>query len=286
MSTSSENSSQSEDKTAQLIEYVETLVTLNEQQEEVNAELSNRVESRINEVSAHVDQQMDVILNTVQQKLNQFLDDLAAPLSHALENRSNDAHSGQAIEANAKRAESSEDIDGENDAEGNAGEGTPSEWEKQKKAMLADFGIDPNSDTQDSPKKGSLKNDSLKTEQPVASETPLLDVEPAQEVLEALHDSIESIENIDSEEIENLKTQLTSKLRDAEVELSINRAKLSQQWATLEQRQFEIEQRENNLKSKYANVSSTGETSKKQGMLDRLSRHLSRSSHDIDADDD
>ncbi len=260
MPTSSENGSRSEDKTAQLMEYVETLVTMNEQQEEVNAELANRVDSRINEVSVHVDQQMDVILNSVQQKLNQFLENLATPLAHALEGKSGE---GEANESQSQKPADEEDCDSDE---------LHPEWEKQKKAMLADFGIDSQSAKQDSP------GDDLA----IVGEQPLSEIEPADEVLEALHDSIESIENIDSEEIGDLKTQLTSKLRDAEIELSINRAKLSQQWASLEQRQFEIEQRENNLKNKYSKLSNGGETDKKQGMLDRLSRHLSRGSHDID----
>ena len=79
--------------------------------------------------------------------------------------------------------------------------------------------------------------------------------------------------------IEVLKEQLTSKLRDAEVELSINRAKLSQQWASLEQRQFEIAQRESMFANKYGKMD---EPAKKQGLLDRLSRHLSKNEHDCE----
>lgn len=95
--------------------------------------------------------------------------------------------------------------------------------------------------------------------------------------LEALHDSIANLDKIDVAEIETLKEQLTSKLRDAEVELSINRAKLSQQWAALEQKQAEITQRESSLKSKYGNLT---EATKKAGILDRFARHLTRREDD------
>ena len=53
----------------------------------------------------------------------------------------------------------------------------------------------------------------------------------ASENLEEMHSSIESVSSEDASAIEKLKEELTSKLREAEVEISINRAKLSQQKA-------------------------------------------------------
>ena len=75
----------------------------------------------------------------------------------------------------------------------------------------------------------------------------------------------------DAEAIENLKEELTSKLRDAEVEFSINRAKLSQLKAELDDRQVELERRTAALEEKYGDSGS----GKKPGFLDRLTRHLS-----------
>ncbi len=141
-----------------------------------------------------------------------------------------------------------------------------SAWDRRKRELLAEHGhpVEP------------LRSKSVKTPPQVI---PKLDAADPDEDMDALHESIESINNIDAKEIEILKEQLTSKLRDAEVELSINRAKLSQQWASLEQRQYEISQREATFASKYGNLD--GPT-KKQGLLDRFSRHLSRKT-DVDS---
>ena len=84
-----------------------------------------------------------------------------------------------------------------------------------------------------------------------------------------------------SENIAALKKELTSKLREAEMELSINRAKLSQQRASIEQMQADLERREAALEAKLehakkngggAAVESSGE--KKRGLMDRWKRHL------------
>ena len=70
-----------------------------------------------------------------------------------------------------------------------------------------------------------------------------------------------------------MRAQLTAKLREAELELSINRAKLDQQNAKLERQQSELERREKSLASKYASVGQDGEP-QQMGVLDRLTRHL------------
>jgi chromosome segregation ATPase len=78
--------------------------------------------------------------------------------------------------------------------------------------------------------------------------------------------------------VDGLKEQLTAKLREAEIELSINRAKLSQQRASIEQMQADLERREAGLEAKLAQVKKTktspSNADKKRGMMDRWKRHL------------
>ncbi|QEG21160.1 prolipoprotein diacylglyceryl transferase [Mariniblastus fucicola] len=77
------------------------------------------------------------------------------------------------------------------------------------------------------------------------------------------------------EKIEVLKEQLTSKLREAEIELSINRAKLSQQRASIEQMQADLERREAALAAKLEqSKKSITAAEKKTGLMDRWKRHL------------
>jgi hypothetical protein len=149
-----------------------------------------------------------------------------------------------------------------------------SNWETRKRHMLSQFGLSSeeieqmvpgrkDSTNQANVKKGGNTKDIGKVED---------------HALEALQSSIETLDKIDigfsSAEIDELKEQLTAKLREAEVELSINRAKLSKEWAALEQKVAEVTQREAALKSKYYDA----DTSNKKGLLDRISRHLSRKS--------
>lgn len=168
-------------------------------------------------------------------------------------------------------------------------------WERRKLEILAEYGMPAESETtiKSSPENNrspELKKEEILTETVVAgtpkpkpytgperrkNPRPLTSIKD--EALEALHDSIESINISDCEEIAALKESLTAKLREAEIELSINRAKLSQQWAALERRQFEINQKESMLKCKYGHVDE--ESDVKPRLLDRISRHLSRKSN-------
>ena len=78
--------------------------------------------------------------------------------------------------------------------------------------------------------------------------------------------------------VDGLKEQLTAKLREAEIEMSINRAKLSQQRASLEQMQADLERREADLEAKLAQAKTSkpvpAHNEKKRGMMDRWKRHL------------
>ncbi len=130
-----------------------------------------------------------------------------------------------------------------------------SDWEQRKLEMYAEYGeMEPNDKDEQTPAENNHEGqDELASLQ------------------ESLHDSIESLDGVQAEEIEDLRAQLTEKLREAEVELSINRAKLDQRKAELERRQTELDRREKSLDSKYANVNGAPQ---KMGVLDRLTRHL------------
>lgn len=142
-------------------------------------------------------------------------------------------------------------------------EDSASHWHRQKTAMLSKYGIDPDyRPVIDSPSEPVQQEE---------SEPSVDELEEATENLESLHNSIENMSAADAEAIENLKEELTSKLRDAEVEFSINRAKLSQLKAELDDRQVELERRAAALEEKYGD----SDSEIKSGFLDRLTRHLS-----------
>ncbi len=136
-----------------------------------------------------------------------------------------------------------------------------SHWEKQKRAMLQKYGIDP--------EKRPLEEEKKREQEEKAKQA------SAAEKLNSLHDSIANISPEDSEAIEKLKKDLNSKLRDAEVELSINRAKLSQERAELDQQRTELEQRMADLEAKLASRDQNPED-KKGGFMNRFTRHLGK----------
>ena len=136
-----------------------------------------------------------------------------------------------------------------------------SHWEKQKRAMLQKYGIDPEKRPLEEEKK---REQEVKEKQASAAEK-----------LNGLHDSIANISPEDSEAIEKLKKDLNSKLRDAEVELSINRAKLSQERAELDQQRTELEQRMADLEAKLASRDQNP-GDKKGGFMNRFTRHLGK----------
>ena len=76
------------------------------------------------------------------------------------------------------------------------------------------------------------------------------------------------------DKIEVLKEQLKSKLREAEIELSINRAKLSQQRASIENMQADLERREAAVEAKLEQAKKTTSSGEKKGIMDRWKRHL------------
>lgn len=143
-----------------------------------------------------------------------------------------------------------------------------SHWHKQKRAMLEKYGIDPNY--------RPLEEEKKKSDKPESTSSSAVEKEvSAVKELEGMHESINRISPEDSDAIEKLKKDLNSKLRDAEVELSINRAKVSQERAELEKQQSELEQRAARLESKLA-ASQDSEGEKQGGIMSRFTRHLGR----------
>ncbi len=80
-----------------------------------------------------------------------------------------------------------------------------------------------------------------------------------------------AIPDKDRQEIERLKAELHEQLREAEVELSISRAKIVQETAQLEEKRHELEK----LAAQTIEPSSASPAEgKKPHLLDRLSRHM------------
>ena len=139
-------------------------------------------------------------------------------------------------------------------------EESASRWNQQKAAMLSKYGIDPEH-------RPSMELPS--SEQP--SEVALAD-ELSTDAVATIEVPTNNLDPDDALAIENLKEQLNTKLREAEVELSIKRAKLSQFNAELDEKRVELDRRENALRDQQAN--GPNEPKKKMGMLERLKRHL------------
>lgn len=97
---------------------------------------------------------------------------------------------------------------------------------------------------------------------------------------EAMNPDDVSMDQFTSPDVDGLKAKLEEKLRKAEVELSINRAKISQQTVQLEQMQADLERREAALEQKLQRQKTTSSESnessqaKGSGLMDRWKRHL------------
>lgn len=299
-----ENELSPEEKTNLLIGQIEKLVSVNEKQQNA-AELIDllldekldlvvrkverlfnkvdRLSDRVDDIADHVhghssgpsedwDQRFENLQDKIVQSLEQQLltashPRLSSPFSHGSAGSDSSPGSPHSPESNSPF-----------ELPAVADENSLSDWERQKRRFLMDQGYQESfgenaTGNVGQPNPEVSATGSVSIPEPMSNPMDLVEEVQEQEI-EALHDSIENIEAGDSPEIDNLKELLSSKLRDAEVELSINRAKLSQQWAALEERQFELEKREAHLESRYGEVDDS--TKKKMGILDRLSRHLSR----------
>ena len=87
------------------------------------------------------------------------------------------------------------------------------------------------------------------------------------------------VDSLSAQEVEELKAELEEKLRKAEVELSINRAKISQQTNKMEQLQADLERREATLQDTLERQKSSRNEGDKKGekgssLMDRWKRHM------------
>ena len=133
-----------------------------------------------------------------------------------------------------------------------AADAVASDWQKQKDAMLAKYGGDPEQQSSD--------------QTPAAAESEKSTSDSNTDLNEAA---------TDSDEIEKIKQQLNEKLREAEVELSINRARLSQERAEFEREQADLERRSSKLEAKLAAMNTdAGDGDDGGDIMDRFKRHL------------
>ena len=139
-----------------------------------------------------------------------------------------------------------------------------SDWERQKQAMLASYGGAPEQPANQRTSETGTANST--SDQSGASS----------------NGSAESGFTADQLEVERLKNELNSKLREAEVEVSINRARLSQERAEFERNLAELDRRSANLEAKLAamttdndgNAGDDGDPEKSTGFMDRFKRHM------------
>ena len=82
----------------------------------------------------------------------------------------------------------------------------------------------------------------------------------------------DSIPEADAAVIEELKEQLNAKLREAEVELSISRAKIAQQRAELDEEHVELDRRAKMIEEKFAAVAQAPK--RRMGLFKWLWHHL------------
>lgn len=140
-------------------------------------------------------------------------------------------------------------------------------WSRQKQDMLSKYNIDPE----------HRPDMALPTASDPVLETTLAD----EELSASLELSPIESASTDPEEIQKIKQELNEKLRDAEVELSIERAKLSQLRAELDAKQTDLERRNKALNEKIVNrkinrpaLDSDSYEEDEISILDRLKKHL------------
>jgi len=166
-----------------------------------------------------------------------------------------------------------------------AGAGAPTaHWQEQKQAMMAKYGFDSETTEPD-----VATNAEPVSDQPVV-DTPITDYSLAvtEEATDAVEEQAVVTEesNVAAEEqantteeasVDELKAQLNSKIREAEVEMSINRARLMQERVEFERAQAELERRAAKLEAKLA-ASTGGDNGdaddENSSIMGRFKRHL------------
>ena len=125
-----------------------------------------------------------------------------------------------------------------------------SNWQQQKQAMMSMYGD--------------------------AADAQPLDQVATNAANDASNDQIKQAADAEAAEIDKLKSELKSKLREAEVELSIKRARLSQERAAFERNQVELERRSSRLEAELASKTAADrdDDNGSDGIMDRFKRHL------------
>lgn len=212
--------------TESIIAQNETLVSLgastdcSPQSAAAQQEQQRELEQKLDQVTERFSEKTDTIAGLFKSQIEQMFEDLVSKVSAS----SNGSVSQQEnVVETPVLTTTSDDSD--------------SHWQKQKEAMLSKYGIDPDYrpviELPESP-------------EPVKSEKEIPSVNSV--------DSTASMSEADAVAIEELKERLNAKLQDAEVELSIGRAKISQQQAELADDQVELDRRAKAIEEKYAAV--------------------------------
>ena len=194
------------------------------------------LETNLASVTNQITEKTEFIIGSFETRFENVIQDMGEKFSELIQ---------QSDQANHESTDKDEDED------------ETSHWEKQKEAMLSKYGVE------------SDHGDAGKTP-PSASAKPLNQTTPREKP------AVESPpqQPLDTHDIDALKSELNEKLREAEIELSIGRAKISQQQAEIASRHVDLERRNEALESKLA--ACPAGPSRKMGFLDRLTRHLRR----------
>ena len=195
------------------------------------------LETNLASVTKQITEKTEFIIGSFETRFENVIQDMGEKFSELIQ---------QSDQANHESTDKDEEDDDET-----------SQWEKQKEAMLSKYGVE------------SGHGDAGKTP-PSASAKPLNQTTPREKP------AVESPpqQPLDAHDIDALKSELNEKLREAEIELSIGRAKISQQQAEIASRHVDLERRSEALESKLA--ACPDGPSRKMGFLDRLTRHLRR----------
>ncbi len=212
---------------------------LDAQTTQIAESLQNQIEKRFEILESQIENVNDTITGVFKFQIEQMFEDLTSKIT-------------QLYQGNGQQKSELElptVVSKSND--------TASHWHKQKEAMLSKYGIDPDyRPVMDLPRKPV-------PETPPSEPAP---VEPASV------ESVSVIPEADAAAIEELKERLNAKLRETEIELSIGRAKISQQRALLDEEQVEFDRRAKLIEEKYQALMSA--PSRRVGFFKWLWQHL------------
>ena len=197
-----------------------------------------QLEETVQKLTEKLGEKTDSIANDFNSKIEAMFADLGSRVSQI----------SQGINQ-FKSSDTDSETDSDSESQDFKADGSASHWHKQKAAMLSKYGIDP--------------------EYRPVMELPATDM-PKESAEDAESETTANMSDDDAAEIAGIKERLNEKLREAEVELSINRAKLSQQRAELESVQVELDRRASAIEEKYAAVANAPQ--KRRGFLERITR--------------